>query len=83
MLIVTLCGISSRTIAAVAPDSASRAAWLWAKPTCGNLMKLTDMLTIRPNFRAFMPGATAWIISTDDRKCTSSQWRQSSAVIWS
>ena len=36
-------------------------------------MKLTDMLTMRPNLRAFMPGATAWIICIDDRKWTSSQ----------
>ena len=67
VLIVTLCGISSRTIAAIAPDSASRAAWECAKPTCGNLMKLTDMLTIRPNAaRVHARGQRAWISSTDE-----------------
>ena len=75
---VTLCGTSSRTIAATAPDSARRAAWLWAKSTCGNLMKLTDMLTMRPKRRAHMPGATAWISRTEERKCTSSQCCHSS-----
>ena len=70
---VTLCGTSSRTIDATAPDSASRAAWLCAKPTCGNLMKLTDMLTMRPKRRSHMPGTTFWMNWTDDRKWTSSQ----------
>ena len=58
-MMVTLCGINSRTIEAIAPLNPRRAAWLAAKLICGNLMKLTDMLTIRPKRRSHIPGATA------------------------
>ena len=36
-------------------------------------MLLTEMLTMRPKRRSTMPGTTARIISSAEKKCTSSQ----------
>ena len=66
-------------MAATAPDRASRAAWVWAKPDWGNLMKLTDRLTMRPKPRSHMPGATCCIRVTDDRKWSFSHCRHSAS----